>query len=851
MHTRSAASSRTPSNQKTAPRPLARVERAHTPAHSRAVVPVPRSKPGDAAMDAIFQVSTDAVSRRVAHLVTDEEAHDGRTIAVDGKRLLNFGSCSYLGLEHDPDLISATRDAAERYGTQFSSSRSYLSIGQYQTLEELLERIFGKPVIATPSTTLGHMSALPVLVNSGDAVILDQQVHHSVQTAAQLLKARGIPVHIVRHNRLDKLEQLVTRLEAKHEAVWYMADGVYSMYGDVAPLAELEAMLNRHRRMWLYVDDAHGMGWTGEQGQGYVRSQIGHHERMVEAASLNKSFAAGGGVLVFPNVGLRDRVRHCGPTMIFSGPIQPPMLGAAIASAQKHLSPGFPRAQEQLAQLVDHTNERLARAGLPQVARTDTPLFFIPVGLPRIVYRLVKALMEDGCYVNLGIFPAVPMQQGGVRFTVHRNLRTEDIDHLVDRLSHHYFRVLAQEGSGLEAVKTAFRRVGLSTPPRPEREATDRKAEVHPVRLQVKHATSIREFDAPSWDAIFAGRGAMTHSALTMMEQVFTQCEDAMSRATPGYVWVTDNHGAVLAATMYNVLQIKEDMFCRAEVSRQLEAIRAQGQPDYLVSRALVLGTPLSTGEHLFLNRAHPQWSQALEALLQTLQRAKKDAAANQILLRDFGDGCDAELEARMLELGFFALRLPDSMQMTSLGWGDRDDYLSRLGQKYRYNVRKEVLAYEDRFELEASPTSDPRTIRQAYDLYCAVHRRSYQMNVFRLPFALFESMFGHPDYDVLRLYLKGPGATRTLAAVLVSHHAGGTYSALLVGLDDAALREHNSYKQILFRCVERARDLGAERLDLGFTAELEKKKLGARAFATRAYVQQDDDYAATVMETM
>ncbi|NJO55947.1 MAG: aminotransferase class I/II-fold pyridoxal phosphate-dependent enzyme [Rhodospirillales bacterium] len=175
-------------------------------------------------------------------------------------------------------------------------------------LERRLADIFERPVIVTPSTTLGHLAALPTIVAEHDAVIVDLQVHTSVQMAVQMLKADGVRVEVIRHNSMTALERKLVDLKGKHEKVWYLADGVYSIFGDTAPLAELEALLDRHPHLHLYIDDAHGMGWTGKHGRGWVRSHMDHHPRMVLAVSLNKSFACAGGCLVFPDQALADRV---------------------------------------------------------------------------------------------------------------------------------------------------------------------------------------------------------------------------------------------------------------------------------------------------------------------------------------------------------------------------------------------------------------------------------------------------------------------------------------------------------------------------------------------------------------
>src|SRR5690606_13593937 len=188
-------------------------------------------------IDSVEQALGDAAGRGIIHLNLDDEPIAGTRIQVKGRELVSFGSCSYLGLEQDPRLIEGVISAVQRYGTQFSSSRAYMSLPLYEELEATLGRIFNKPVLVTPSTSLGHQAALPVLVRDEDAVILDHQVHASVQNAVQILKPRGIPVKLARHNSLEHLEELIQQLKPHHRHIWYLADGVYSMYGDFAPTA--------------------------------------------------------------------------------------------------------------------------------------------------------------------------------------------------------------------------------------------------------------------------------------------------------------------------------------------------------------------------------------------------------------------------------------------------------------------------------------------------------------------------------------------------------------------------------------------------------------------------------------
>jgi len=114
---------------------------------------------------AFDEVITDGVRRGMLHNRAEDERLDGRTITVLGRRLVNFGSCSYLGLETHPAMRAGVVDAVGRYGTQFSSSRAFLSAPAYDAAERALAALFGRATILTPSTTLGHLAALPTVVS--------------------------------------------------------------------------------------------------------------------------------------------------------------------------------------------------------------------------------------------------------------------------------------------------------------------------------------------------------------------------------------------------------------------------------------------------------------------------------------------------------------------------------------------------------------------------------------------------------------------------------------------------------------------------------------------------------------
>jgi len=354
----------------------------------------------------------------------------GRWVELGDRMLRNFGTCAYLAFDRRPELRNAVITATEEYGAQFSISRVYLECALYRELECNLERIAGRPTLVAPATTLAHMAALPVIVHDEDAVIIDQFAHASLHSATDLL--RDVPVHLVRHSRIDQIDHLIQSLSPRHENIWLVVDGLYSMFGDFAPFQELAGLLDRWPQLHLYIDDAHATGWLGTHGRGGALTHFGHHKRVVVALSLNKAFGAAGGALALPDAELKTRIRRCGGPMLFSSPIQPPMLGAAVASSKLHLSDQHAATQAELLHRIDFTIAAAERARLPLATQHRTPIFFIPCDSVDQATDEAQRLLSEGFYVCPSAFPAVPVNRPGVRFTITLHNELEDIAALVE-----------------------------------------------------------------------------------------------------------------------------------------------------------------------------------------------------------------------------------------------------------------------------------------------------------------------------------------------------------------------------------------------------------------------------------
>lgn len=420
-------------------------------------------------LETVNKIFINSKALGVTHLMTEDENFDGQHIQINGKELVNFGSCSYLGLELDRRLKDAGKNAIDKYGMQFSSSRAYVSIGLYGELEELFEQMFGQPVILAPTVTLGHLANIPVLVGDRDAVIVDTQAHASVQQAVDMLKLRKITVEVIRHNRMDSLEEKIIELSATHTKIWFMCDGVYSMYGDLLPVEKLVELMNKYEQFHVYADDAHGMSWTGPNGTGYVMNQLNgnYPDRLFLVCGLAKSFGTAGGLLIFPNREIQQLVRNCGRTLIFSGPMQPAVLGASVASAHIHRSDEIYDLQNQLKRKINFFIRKAQEYELHIIEPCVSPINFIGVGKPETGYWMVRSLIKSGLYINLSVFPSVPYKNTGMRITLTNHLTEENIDKLLRTISMMLPEALRQTDSSMENIYKAFK---LKYPVTEERE---------------------------------------------------------------------------------------------------------------------------------------------------------------------------------------------------------------------------------------------------------------------------------------------------------------------------------------------------------------------------------------------
>jgi 7-keto-8-aminopelargonate synthetase-like enzyme len=364
----------------------------------------------------------------IIQLQIESDHYDGRIVRVHDKDLVHFGNCSYLGLDTCEALKQGAIDAINRYGNLFSSSRQYIGFGLSEELESLLNLITGHYTLVTQSTTLGSLSAIPLLISPNDLIVIDHQLHASVQNAVKIAESQGTKMGMVRHNSMVALEDVLQKQQHKYEKIWYMADGMYSMLGDSCPIEQMHELMDRYPNFHCYVDDAHGISWIGKYGRGLTLHKKPLHPRMVMAMSLAKGFGVCGGVLVFPTAETRDLVRCLGSSLIYSGPIPTAVLGACISSAKLHLTDELKIRQNALHGLIKFFREHAYANALPLVNHSFSPIFYFGAGTDENACYIVRKMIDAGFFTCLCNHPVVPKKHAGVRICVTTHNTFQDIE---------------------------------------------------------------------------------------------------------------------------------------------------------------------------------------------------------------------------------------------------------------------------------------------------------------------------------------------------------------------------------------------------------------------------------------
>jgi 7-keto-8-aminopelargonate synthetase-like enzyme len=366
-----------------------------------------------------------------------EPLGNGYILDVDhGVSLADFGLCSYLGTEKWPMMIEAQKRALERYGQYTNSTRVWIEHPLLREFERLASDKFGGHFLMFPKVHTATLTWATTLAGPDSLIVLDRQAHASIQTAVKTSNASRV---YVPHNDVEATVEAVRCADAAGvRNIWFCADGVHSMDGTLLSSEFAQAVLDASPHVRLYVDDAHGTGWTGKGGRGAFLEQFSLTERVVVAMSLCKAVGAGGGGLLFGRKEDYEIVRTAGLVGHVTAPVSPPILAANIAFFSIVDEPFVTEKQEHFKQMIRRFNERMQEhPDIPVGNYNVLPIKNIHVGDTQRAIELVQKVRADGYYICACCFPIVPRGHAALRVTFNASLPLEAVDGLCDSLIRH------------------------------------------------------------------------------------------------------------------------------------------------------------------------------------------------------------------------------------------------------------------------------------------------------------------------------------------------------------------------------------------------------------------------------
>lgn len=789
-------------------------------------------------LDIVDNVWSAAKEKGIMHLNSKENFFDGNFFEIGDKKLVNFGTCGYMGLESHPNLIENAINLTRKYGTQLSMSRAYIRPKYIQELEELMSEIFdGNKVICYTSTSNAHISVIANLIKYDHLLILDQQLHFSVQFPAKNTRLQGTTVKMVKHSDWEALETMIREEYNKYEKIWYMADGVYSMHGDLPDTDKLKQLLNKYPKLNLYFDDAHGMSWAGKKGTGYIYDRLGVNDRIVIISTLAKGFGCVGGTAILANNEDYRKIDIFGGPLSYSHPLSPANVGAAIASAKIHLSSEIDSYQLELNDLMEHMNCRLKENNLTNLSAPYSPIYFIGSGLNKVTRNFVHRILNEGYYVNTATFPVVANDKSGLRFTLTRHNTKDDIDGLVQAMAYHLPKAIEEEGDSIKRVYNDF---GFNFEQKKE---IEEKSE---FGLKIFEYDTIKEINQEEWDAMFENRGTISYEGLLCNEEIFSNNSKLEENWDFQYLIIKDYENKIVFSTFFTIALYKDDMLTLEIVSSELEEIRKKN-PYYLTTKTLAMGALFSEGDYIYFDNNHKLSDLALKEFFKYVEKIKNKFDCKSVLFRDFFE--ESIFNQIFEDEGYGKINMPNTNIVELPKWKNNDELFNLLSSKNAIsNIKRYVLKYQDQFDIVYKNNLTEIEAEEHFNLFKNVKEANLAFNFFIYPKKMPAILSKYKEWEFIEFRLK---ENNKMIGCIWGYIGKDHYSPLIVGLDYNYLKTHHVYKQVMYYMVKRGNDLNKKKTYLGLTADYEKKKYGAISKQTFAYIKFDDLYNADILSSL
>ncbi|MCF0210869.1 MAG: pyridoxal phosphate-dependent aminotransferase family protein [Bacteroidales bacterium] len=348
-------------------------------------------------------------------------------VLINGKKVLMFGSNSYLGLTNHPKVKEAGMEAIKKYGTGCAGSpflNGYMDI--HVELENKLAQFVGKEEAILYSTGFqSNLGALSTLVGRSDYIICDERDHASIVDGRRLSFAN---IQKFKHNDMASLEDVLKKLP-ESAIKMIVVDGVFSMEGDIAKLPEIVALSEKYGGS-IYVDEAHSLGVLGKNGRG-VCNHFGITDKVdIIIGTFSKSLATIGGFVAADKV-VMDYLRIHSRPYIFSASISPAATASVLAALE--VMEQEPERLEHLWEITNYSLKLFRDFGF-EIGPTETPIIPLYIRDMMKTFAITKELLDNGIFVSPVIPPACAPEDTLIRFALMATHSKEQIDRAVDVL---------------------------------------------------------------------------------------------------------------------------------------------------------------------------------------------------------------------------------------------------------------------------------------------------------------------------------------------------------------------------------------------------------------------------------
>lgn len=334
--------------------------------------------------------------------VTFERVLSPTEAVVNGRRMILAGTNNYLGLTFDPECVEAAAKAVREFGTGTTGSRmANGSFNGHLLLERELADFYGRRWCVVFSTGyLANLGMISVLTGPGDVILIDTDCHASIYDGCRMTAAEVIRF---RHNDVGDLDKRLKRLGERRVNTLIIAESVYSMLGDLAPLAEIVALKRKHGA-FLLLDEAHSLGLLGARGRG-LSEEVGVEDEVdFIVGTFSKSLGATGGFCVSDHDEM-ELTRYASRPYIFSASPCPSVIASTRAALR--ILHSRPELRAQLWSSARGLYGRLRDMGF-SLGPEPSPIIAVLFDRTEEVIAFWNGLFERGVYVNMILPPAAP-----------------------------------------------------------------------------------------------------------------------------------------------------------------------------------------------------------------------------------------------------------------------------------------------------------------------------------------------------------------------------------------------------------------------------------------------------------